>query len=76
MRTACSLCSWRSEAAGRQVVACLAAWHVYEEHQDAWKAVIGSGRPPRDPDVRRPEERAWVEAADAAGLDIGMMTPN
>jgi hypothetical protein len=47
-------CKWTSgEQPNHAISGCLASWHVYEEHPEIWKRVIGD-RPPNDPDPRDP----------------------
>lgn len=49
----CALCPWVSEPyPTRDLVGCRSSWHVYEEHRDAWVAVIGSDCEPVDLDPR------------------------
>jgi hypothetical protein len=59
----CSRCSYRT---GPQptggIAGCLMTWHVYEKHPEEWRKVCG-GRPPSDPDPRRPLVRAAMIAA-------------
>lgn len=38
------------------IAGCLATWHVYENHPDVWRSVIGD-RPPVDPDPRDQQQR-------------------
>jgi hypothetical protein len=49
-------CEWTSGLQmNKQIAGSLSSWHVYEEHREVWISVIGSDRPPRDPDPRKPE---------------------
>ena len=52
-------CDWRTAEPDRLISGCLATWHVYEEHPDVWRRVIGD-RPPLDPDPRIPAVRAQI----------------
>jgi hypothetical protein len=56
-------CNWETDEPSRHISGCLATWHVYEEHPDAWKSLFGD-RPPIDPDVRIPEQRLLAEVTE------------
>jgi hypothetical protein len=52
MKCGCQ-CGWVSHNwPSLHIAGCEASWHVYEEHREAWIKIIGSDRPPRDPDPR------------------------
>jgi hypothetical protein len=59
MAHSCNHCDWATAEPEQHVSGPLAAWHVYEDHPDVWRRVIGD-RPPRDPDPRIPSVRAQV----------------
>lgn len=44
-------CNWITEIYEEDITGCLATWHVFEEHPEVWKEIIGD-RPPIDPDPR------------------------
>jgi hypothetical protein len=45
-------CDWAADAdLPLHISGCFAAWHIYEDHPDVWRRVIGN-RPPIDPDPR------------------------
>lgn len=49
-------CVWMSAETREDIAGCLATWHVYENHPDVWRSVIGD-RPPVDPDPRDQQQR-------------------
>lgn len=49
----CSICGHVETWPTRDQAGCAASWHVYENHRDAWIAVIGNDREPTDPDPRQ-----------------------
>ena len=59
MAHACGYCDWQTAEPEQVVSGCLAAWHVYEQHPEIWRRVIGD-RVPRDPDPRDPAVRAQI----------------
>lgn len=59
MAHSCNYCSWNTAEPDQLITGCLAAWHVYENHPDVWRAVIGD-RLPLDPDPRIPAVRAQL----------------
>lgn len=56
----CNVCGWKTQEPVRHIAGCLATWHVYETHPEAWASVAGD-RQPRDPDPRIPEVRLQLE---------------
>lgn len=52
-RAICGVCGWQSrEWPTQDQAGCEASWHVYEQHREEWIEIIGSDRPPVDPDPR------------------------
>jgi hypothetical protein len=53
MRSIRNECGWCSaDWPTRDQAGCEASWHVYEEHRATWVSIVGSDRPPIDPDPR------------------------
>jgi hypothetical protein len=55
MRAFCEVpgCGWTSrDWPTRDQAGCESSWHVYEEHRETWVLVVGTDRPPVDPDPR------------------------
>ena len=50
MTQACTQCPWRTDEPVARIAEVRSVWHVYREHPDTWRKVIGSDRPPQDPD--------------------------
>jgi hypothetical protein len=55
----CTNCGWQTLEPEQVVSGCLAAWHVYEQHPELWRRVMGD-RPPGDPDPRIPSVRMQI----------------
>jgi hypothetical protein len=55
-------CGWQTAEPVPHIAGCLATWHVYEKHRDAWIRLMGD-REPVDPDPRDPVARAVLDAA-------------
>ena len=41
----CSLCDWREWSASEEVAQVLSVWHVYQEHPEAWRLLLGKRAP-------------------------------
>jgi hypothetical protein len=50
-RARCFACPWESIEPAQEIAQCMGSWHVYEEHPDIWRHVVGD-RPPHDLDPR------------------------
>ena len=59
MAHSCGHCEWQTMEPEYRVSGCLATWHVYENHPDVWRRIMGD-RPPRDPDPRDPAVRMRI----------------
>jgi hypothetical protein len=55
----CKYCDWQTLEPEPAVSGGLATWHVYEQHPEAWRRIVGD-RPPRDPDPRIPSVRMQI----------------
>ena len=60
-------CVWATGEPVEVISGCLATWHVYEQHRDVWKNVMGD-RPPSDPDPRTPEGQGKIAEWIAGNL--------
>ena len=47
MTHACTQCPWRTDEPVARIAEVRSVWHVYREHPDTWRKVIGSDRPPQ-----------------------------
>jgi hypothetical protein len=46
----CTICGWFTDEPVKRIAEARSSWHVYRAHPETWRQVIGSNRPPLDPD--------------------------
>lgn len=46
----CTECTWSTYEPAKRIAEARSSWHVYRDHPGTWLEIIGSDRPPLDPD--------------------------
>lgn len=60
----CHLCEWQDWAASEEVAKAESVWHVYREHPQRWRSLIGT-RQPREPDPHTAHGRQQLRAEES-----------